>query len=696
MMRIAAATVLVCSVVAFNDQILAPAQPIEKSAANDLLAGHAFYYAGNPKRAILSYRSALQRDPKRISAWLNGAVLWSEMGKLDESATWYRNALALKPESSRIATALAEAEIQRGQNAAAAKAVEHALKIDEKAPYAWIAKGRVLMESGRADDAAEAFERAAALRPTLTLAHYWKGRALTRAGRAKEAGEAYSSASSRDSYFTSARFGLAESLVRQRRYREARKQISRLGNTAPSNKEIKKLSKALARKMRRSRGIQPKKKSKSKKKSRTSGRRARVALPAKAIPRLRVGIGTTGMGKPLVWKSIRFSGSGPVEIRYKKGGKRIARIKAGQSWRLGISKKGYLEIRDEKGFPTARTRRPIIIKSRSKIQQWIWVREAGGKRGLSRRLRGEVEVGLRGKGLTVINTIDLESYTHGVLTAEMPIESPIEALKAQAVLARTHALFIKDVRRRHRADGYTLCDGQHCQVYRGVQAETLRSRRVVNATRGRVVSFHGSVANVLYSSNCGGHTQSSSEIQGWGDVPYFHGTKDGDSKMSVPHSPWQLRQSLREPVRGFCAASSFVYSGHSRWSRVISARDLEARLHRHLGIGKLKAILPLKRSRSGHLNSILVKGSKRSRIVDSEIRIRGLFGIGSQRSSLFVMDMELGSNGRPKNFVFYGGGWGHGVGLCQSGAMGRAHKGHSYSKILQAYYRGIEIGNLRY
>jgi SpoIID/LytB domain protein len=315
---------------------------------------------------------------------------------------------------------------------------------------------------------------------------------------------------------------------------------------------------------------------------------------------------------------------------------------------------------------------------------------------LSRRLRGEVEIALLGKGLSVVNRVDLESYTHGVLTAEMPIDSPAEALKAQAVLARTHALFIKDVRKKHRAQGYHLCDGQHCQVYRGVQAETDRSRTVVNATRGRVVSYKGSIANVLYSSNCGGHTQSSGEIPGWGEVPYFRGRKDGVAKASVPHSPWQLRQFLREPSRGYCSPSGVVHSGHSRWNRVVPAKDLEARLDRHLGIGKLKALVPLKRSRSGHLNSILVRGSKKSRVVDSEIKIRGLFGVGSQRSSLFVFDTRLDAEGRLKDFVFYGGGWGHGVGLCQSGAMGRAQRGHSYPEILQAYYTGIEIGNLRY
>jgi len=114
-LRIGGATVLVCALVAVSDQILAPAQPSSESAANDLLAGHSFYYAGQPRRALEAYRSAIARDPKRLSAWLNGAVVWAELGELAEASAWYRNALALNPESARIATALAEVELHRGQ-----------------------------------------------------------------------------------------------------------------------------------------------------------------------------------------------------------------------------------------------------------------------------------------------------------------------------------------------------------------------------------------------------------------------------------------------------------------------------------------------------------------------------------------------------------------------------------------------------
>jgi SpoIID/LytB domain protein len=318
--------------------------------------------------------------------------------------------------------------------------------------------------------------------------------------------------------------------------------------------------------------------------------------------------------------------------------------------------------------------------------------------GGERPLRGAVEAspfpGRR--ALALVNVVDLESYTHGVLASEMPIVSPVEALKAQAVVARTHALFIKTVTLRHKKDGFDICDGQHCQVYWGVRNESAKSRAIVEATRGRVVAYEGRIAHVLYASNCGGHTQSGKDLRGWGNVPYWKGVTDADPRVRPPASPWELRLWLRTRPAAFCRASSFVHPSHFRWTRVIPAADLEDRINRSLKIGRLLGIRTLQRSPSGHLNSVAVVGSRQSPVVSKEISIRGLLGDGSQRSALFMVETESDEKGRPLRFTFYGGGWGHGVGMCQSGAIGRAGEGRSYADILASYYAGTQLGNLRY
>jgi SpoIID/LytB domain protein len=293
--------------------------------------------------------------------------------------------------------------------------------------------------------------------------------------------------------------------------------------------------------------------------------------------------------------------------------------------------------------------------------------------------------------------VDLESYTNGVLSAEMPVTSPLEALKAQAVVARTQALYIKNVGRPHHRNGYDICDGQHCQVYLGVQAENERSRSVVEATRGRIVAYHGRPADVIYSSNCGGHTQSGSELNGWGRVPYWKGIEDmPPGSPPYPHSPWELRWWLRSEPPAYCMPSSYVYPSHYRWTRVVSAQELAARIDRSVNIGKILGVLTLRRAVSGHINSARILGSRRNLYLKDESRIRNLLAPGSQRSALFFVETEYGPDHRPSAFVFHGAGWGHGVGMCQSGAAGRAERGSLYEDILKAYYPGTDIGDLRY
>ena len=279
----------------------------------------------------------------------------------------------------------------------------------------------------------------------------------------------------------------------------------------------------------------------------------------------------------------------------------------------------------------------------------------------------------------------------------MPIESPVEALKAQSVVARTNALYAMTVLRRHRKQGYDLCDGEHCQVYLGVMAESARSRSVVGATRGRIVAYRGKTAQVLYASNCGGHTQSGNDIPGWGETPYWKGVSDTPpGSPPQPGSPWELHWWLQSTPPAYCMPSRFVHPSHYRWTRVLSAKSLEEKFNRKTKLGKILGIHTLRRSDSGHLDTVLILGSRNNIKIKDETRLRNLLGVGSLRSTLFVVDTEYAQNGRPENFVFHGGGWGHGVGMCQSGAMGRADQRQSYEDILKAYYPDTQLGSLRY
>jgi SpoIID/LytB domain protein len=308
--------------------------------------------------------------------------------------------------------------------------------------------------------------------------------------------------------------------------------------------------------------------------------------------------------------------------------------------------------------------------------------------------------------LRLVNVVDLEDYVEGVVGAEMPTSAPLEALKVQALIARTHALYLKSSRRRHRRDGYDLCDGDHCQVYSGVRVETARTRAAVAATRGEVLRYHGRLVQTLYSANCGGWTQSGTDV-GWGQVPYWRRMDDSPRPGPPPDSPGSLRRYLTTWPDAYCRPSSLVYPSHSRWARVVPAAELGAKLDRRFRIGRLEGLRVLRRAPTGNVEALLVVGSRRRVKLTHEISIRSLLGVGSLRSTLFVVDPEyrretVRARGRTRtrlvldDFVFQGGGWGHAVGLCQSGAIGRAVAGQDAEEIVKAYFAGAELSPLPY
>jgi len=720
-------------------QTLSPTTQLETPPVrNFILEGDRLYFEGRHLEAIRSYQQAIRRSPRTLDAYLNGAVVWSDLGKARMAAKWYRKAVELDPGDARLRTALAEAEFRHGNLEAATLEADAALALDPEEPYALVLKGLLELARHRPEEALEPLSAAARLRPQLTLAHFWLGRALEGAGDDSGAARAYAQAAARDSYFTQARYQLTRAFARQGRFREAWEQSRKLIDTAPFHRHYRLLeaaARALVSRGPRAPALKdalapqtparlPWKGGWNREPASADGaaitpeeaaamqasaaqpRRPVAALtpPAGRIPRLRVGIGTTAMGKPLAWKALSFSCSTRFSIVSALTGAVMVSGRAGEKWTVTVLRAHggpRIQAMDPSGEAVLDSATPIILRPDGLRGGWTRLRQvpegtAPGDPPASRTLRGDIELAPHPDrpGLKVVNVVDLESYTHGVLSAEMPIGSPMEALRAQAVIARTHALYMR-FRPRHAADGYHLCDGQHCQVYQGVASETPRSREVVSGTLGRVVTLHGKLAHVLYSASCGGHTQSSSEVKGWGDAPHFTGTPDSDTSQPPPSSPWGLRQWLRGSPGAYCATAA-VQASHFRWTRVVPAEEIGDRVNRRLGIGRLVGIVPLRRSASGHLNSVLVRGSLGSRVIDSEMGIRSLLGVGSQRSSLFVVDAENDSQGNPKAFVFYGGGWGHGVGLCQSGAIGRAERGQSYAEILRAYFRGIELGSLVY
>lgn len=681
------------------------AEPVAETAARaDEAAaeGHRLFFAGEPEAALKAYERALSIDRGSGEALLSGSVVLEEQGNYRKAADWLKRARDLSQGDSRVSTALGWAELRAGDAASAVKRFQEALKANPKELYALLGLGRSLVALKRAKEALPFFEVASAQDPLVNASHVWQAQALEAAGDGEGAIEAYRKAVINDSYFVEARYALGRAYVRAGRYNEASLQFGKILDVDPNNARFRQLK----------RQVQPKvtrilKEPITVRRPKREPLRAMLPEPGN-IPLLRVGIGTSIAGKPLARKQLEFHSDTPFAVIDDATNKTLAAGLPRQTWTVRVSADSRLEVFNHKDKRVVRTRGRFRIRPDVERGGMLILGDIPYGRGYywsgvgDKTLRGQVEVSLHPtarRAFRLVNIVDLESYVHGLLSAEMPITSPLEALKAQSVVARSEALYMKLVTRRHKADGFDICDEQHCQVYSGAGAESERSRMVVNATRGRVLAYKGRIAHGIYSSNCGGHTQAGREIHGWGDVGYWPGVPDAaPGAPPYPRTPWELRWWLKDRPPAFCmpTSSGHVHAAHYRWTRVVPALELEERINRREKVGKLLGIQTLRRAASGHVNGLMLKGSKRQAKIRQETSIRSLLGLGSQRSALFTIETEYNKEKRPETFVFHGAGWGHGVGMCQSGAMGRAEQGQTYVDILKAYHPGTELAYLNY
>lgn len=685
-----------------------PGPPNPKAAR-----ARALYFREDPVKAAAAFEEAVKVSSSDWTLWADGAIAWSEAGRPDKAVEWTRRGAALtaRPEAR---ASLGWALLRADDAPAAAAEFERALAAAPDNAWALLGAGRAQLALGRAKEAIALIRRAADAAPGQSLADYYLGQACEAAGDEDCASEAYRRAVGQDSFFHEGRGTLARSYLRLKRHREAWKQLQRLIEADPGSRMARTLLGKVKPLLGREEPAPP---------------AAAPAEPAPVpvtppptevwggrLPAVRVGVSSTGLGKPRPRRAAAVRGNGPWKALDPKTKRLIARAEGGETWTARITvtgkgkkKRSRLTLHGPGKRLAAVPGDAVAIVPEDPASSLLTLvdDDKGG-----RAFRGELELALAGgrRTIRVVNTLGLEDYTHGVVSAEMPVRAPLEALKAQAVVARTHALYIITVTKRHRKDGYDLCDEQHCQVYGGQRAETPKTRSVVDATRGQAAMYEGRPAHVIYSSHCGGSTQSGTDI-GWGRVPYWDRVTDAPAPQAPAASPLELRLRLSRWPAGFCRPSSHVYGAHARWTRAIPAKDLSEKLDRKLRVGTLKALRVLRRAPSGHVQALLVVGSKRSRTLRDEMEIRSLLGTGSLRGTYFVVDTEyrrvqgkpLKKGAKPpapawvpETFVFRGGGWGHGVGMCQSGAMGRAEAGYSFADIVAAYFPGVTVGSLGY
>lgn len=298
--------------------------------------------------------------------------------------------------------------------------------------------------------------------------------------------------------------------------------------------------------------------------------------------------------------------------------------------------------------------------------------------------------------IAVVNSLGAEKVLKGVVPSEVYASAPEGALRAQAIAARNEIFAAIGV--RNLADPYMLRADVYDQVYGGIGAENPRTSAAVDATRGEVMLYGTQIVNAVYSSNAAGFTENNENVWDAEPRPHLRGKPDarpGDV-------PARFRNGVSEAdLEAFLASDFPAYSKEApvgsaqlyRWTRTVEAdvpRKWLADADRD--IGRIKDAKVISRGVSGRVIRFELTGEKGKAVVERELNVRKLFG--GLRSGLFVMNLERDRQGFVTKFHFRGGGFGHGVGMCQTGAVGMAAKGHSHKEILLHYYQGIDVKKL--
>jgi stage II sporulation protein D len=256
-----------------------------------------------------------------------------------------------------------------------------------------------------------------------------------------------------------------------------------------------------------------------------------------------------------------------------------------------------------------------------------------------------------------VEEVPLEDYVAAVVPPEIGGHAPAGALEAQAVAARSYALARAE---RHLEDGADLCDGTHCQVFRGLAAVTAASRAAAASTAGRVLAQRGRVIAAPFHAVCGGRTARPRDVWDDEETPDLEPVDD-DACLSASGAAWTFTLARRD-VPSLAATVGFP----------------EGRLLEIYGHDSSRRVSMVRLAAPGGTSRIVRGFVFRKAASD-------LWGWASVRSTDFEVEESRAA------YLLRGRGTGHGAGLCQAGAIARARRGETVETILGLYYRGASV-----
>ena len=299
------------------------------------------------------------------------------------------------------------------------------------------------------------------------------------------------------------------------------------------------------------------------------------------------------------------------------------------------------------------------------------------------KYRGTFEIALNGGSFTVINLVKLDDYVGGVINEEMGEGWPAEALKAQAVAARTFALYTVE-EEKHAEDGYDICATTHCQVYGGVSSESRDALAAVSATRGEVMTYNGAPIYAAFHASSGGRTAASGETGT--DLPYLKSRPDPEDSEN-PNQEWKISVPVKKLVDELRAAG---YNVGTLKRIEISPLDMKGG---KLGKDRFSSYRVKSVKFVGTLKTVDVPGTKLRWEFDLHSTLFDIcYGSGKSMKPNRTGKIDI-TNRAGETVTFAGAGWGHGLGLSQWGARGMAEK-YKYRDILARYYTDVKLEKL--
>ncbi|MFH1407126.1 MAG: SpoIID/LytB domain-containing protein [Candidatus Omnitrophota bacterium] len=274
----------------------------------------------------------------------------------------------------------------------------------------------------------------------------------------------------------------------------------------------------------------------------------------------------------------------------------------------------------------------------------------------NRRFKGELIISKTGnEKLLAVNKLSIEDYLRGVLYHEISHRWPMEAIKAQAIAARTYALYVA---KNNKAKPYDLTCDIYSQMYGGATSERRKLNRAIDQTSGLVLKYKNELLPAFYHSTCGGHTEDASQL-------------------------WNVNIT---PLKGvpceYCKGSR-----HYNWHAEISLWDLRKKLSDYgIKLGTIISIQVKEKNVSGRVTKLTITtDSGVTEVATKDFRLAV--------DPKVIRSTNFDINVRDGKAAIKGLGWGHGVGLCQWGALAMAKQGKTAQEILQYYYPGAEIAN---